>query len=222
MIFIKTIAIDGVDQRAQEIYGRFAARSGAEHIASPIGLHALLAVVDKTKPKYILEVGGGIGTLSYALLTYSEARIDVFEDHPFCIDQLRKALVRYEDRYTLLDTYERYALPRTAYDVVIIDGGGHAFIYNLIRELDDVRVIFIEGGRREQRKQARRALRHRYVFKPVRYRDLHKKYKGAHAIFCKRSNNALLRLANYWFWEILIFEEIRSSFLFRAKRLLFK
>ena len=77
----------------------------------------------------------------------------------------------------------------------------------------------IEGGRAEQRKQARRALRSHYLFRPVEYKDSKSIYKGAHQIFCYRNDNPLFRYGAYWFWEIIIFSEIKNSLIYRFKKL---
>ena len=35
------------------------------------------------KPKRVLELGGGIGTLTYCVLNYSEAIVEVYEENGF-------------------------------------------------------------------------------------------------------------------------------------------
>lgn len=217
---VKKIYIRDINPDALFIYETFKQKRGSEHISSPIGIHALLEILKDIKPKHILEVGGGIGALSYTALKYSDAHVDIFEDHPFCLAELKKNLKGFEDRYTLLTDYHNFMLPRDTYDLLIIDGGGHAFIYNLISACRYVGRIFVEGGRAEQRKQARKALRQRYLFRPMQYAHGDKIYKGAHQIICHQSGNIMLRYIAYWFWEIVIFSEIWHSLVYRSRKIL--
>lgn len=212
--------IKSLNPEAFSIYNTFKQKRGSEHISSPVGINVLIDIVIELQPKSILEVGGGIGALSYTALKYSNAHVDIFEDHPFCLSELKKNLKGFENRYTLLTDYENFTLPRDSYDLVIIDGGGHYFIYNLISACRHVGRIFIEGGRAEQRKQARRALRQQYLFRPIQYTHSDGEYKGAHQIICCRNNNPLLRHIAYWFWEIVIFSEIWRSLVYHSRKIL--
>ena len=180
--------IHNITSEAISIYNLFQKKEGSEHISSPVGIQVLLSLIDETKPQHILEIGGGIGALSYAAVTHSNVHIDIFEDHPFCLQELKKNLEGFESRYTIFENYRNFTLPRTSYDLVIIDGGGHAFIRDLVTSLSHIKRIMIEGGRAEQRKQARRALRAKYIFRPVQYIDRTGKHKGAHQIICHKNN----------------------------------
>ena len=103
---------------ALEIHRLFAAKAGAEHISSPVGLHVLLNICDETRPKRVLEIGAGIGTLSFALLKYTNAQVDMIEDNAFCLGQLKKNLVDFDTaRYTLSTDYQHFILPIQAYDL---------------------------------------------------------------------------------------------------------
>lgn len=217
---VKTETIESIDQEVLSVYEAFKQKNGSEHISSPIGIQILLEIIRETNPRNILEVGGGIGALSFAALKYSDAHIDIFENNLFCLEELKKNLKGYEGRYTLLEDYNNFKLPHNSYDLLIIDGGGHAFIRNLISKCDHIGGLIIEGSRREQRKQARKALSAKYVFRPERYIHVQKEYKGANRIYCYRSNNPVFRFLSYWFWEILIFEEIKLSLRYRLSLLM--
>ena len=84
--------IQSLNPEAFSIYNAFKQKKGSEHISSPIGIHMLLNIITEVKPKHILEVGGGIGALSYTALKYSDAQVDIFESHPFCLTELKKNL----------------------------------------------------------------------------------------------------------------------------------
>lgn len=216
----KKIKTDDISPDAWSVYQTFKEKNGANHIASPVGIHVLLEIIKTLKPKRILEVGGGIGTLSYTILRFTDAEVDVFEDQPFCIKELTENLRGFEHRYTLLTDYHHFTLPRDEYDLIIVDGGGHGFVYHLVNLCRRIGGIFVEGGRSEQRKQIRRALRARYLFRPIDYVHADKLYKGAHRITCYRSNNFALRQLAYWFWEIVIFSEIKRSLVYRWKKMI--
>lgn len=213
--------IKHINLEAMNIYRRFLEKNGAEHISSPIGIHLLLKMCREEKPKRVLEVGGGIGTLSFAVLKHTNARIDIFEDHPFCINELKKNLAGYEERYTVLTDYENFTLPSREYDIVIVDGGNRKLLGDLIRRTGHIGRILTEGSRGEQQKVMRRALSKKYVFRPRYYNDAFKRFKGASEIVCYQVKNAPCRVAAYIFWEICIFKEIKLFLRYRFS-LLFK
>lgn len=217
---VKKIYVHRFDARTYLLYNSFKQKMGSEHIASPVGIQVLLEIIEEIKPRHILEIGGGLGTLSYAALKFSDVQMDIFEDHPFCIKELQKNLRGYEERYQLLEDYNNFILPHTSYDLIIIDGGGHAFVHEVISKCQHIGRIFIEGGRGEQRKQARMALRQRYIFRPIQYMHSEKKYKGAHQIICRESNSSFFRFLSYWFWEVVIFNEIKQSLTYRLRKIL--
>ena len=78
-----------IRSEALGIHRLFAAKAGAEHISSPIGLHVLLNICEEIKPKHVLEIGAGIGTLSYSRLKYTDAQVDMFDENAFCQGQLK-------------------------------------------------------------------------------------------------------------------------------------
>jgi len=64
---------------------------GSEQIASAFALEVLMALLDKLKPRRVLEVGAGIGTMTAILIRHAE-KVYVVEDNTWCAAQMRKYL----------------------------------------------------------------------------------------------------------------------------------
>lgn len=212
---VRKIAVTKISIDALDLYNKFKAMTDSEHIASPVGIHALFAVLDENRPKNVLEIGGGIGTLSLQVLTYTDADLVVFEDHVGCIDSLKKNLSGFESRYTLIDDYEDFELPNEEYDLLIVDGGHRGLLRDVISRTTKVRGLFVEGGRAEQRKVIRQSLRNKYTFVPRHYFDPKKEFKGAHYMATKENSSAFIRHFLYWYWEFRIFKEIKRFLEYR-------
>lgn len=218
-MYKKKISTADIDKRAHDVHGLFSKKQEATSIASPIGLHVLFSMLDELKPTHVLEIGGGIGTLSYAVLAYSNATLDVFERHPVCIEALKKNLAPYNGRFTILTDYVNFTLPRKGYDILIIDGGNLSVVRDVIKKTDRIKRILIEGGRGEQAKQARKMLRQAYLYRPMRYKHTEREYKGAHQMILTSNNNPLVRYVLYWVWEFIIFREIKMYIKHKLSRI---
>ena len=194
-----------LSEDALEVYRVFSTKEGAQHIAKPPSIQAVTEIIRWHKPKTILEVGGGIGALSFVCLKHSEANVDIFEDNIFCIGELRKNLRDFDGRYTIHSDYSNYSLPHLAYDLVIFDGGTYELINQLTRSLTDMRLTFFEGNRIQDRAVFRKALKENYVFTVREYIDSSGKYKGGHEIRCKKSKSKFLREILYRYWEVIYY-----------------
>src|SRR3989339_1817628 len=111
-----------ISRDSDEIYDKFKSQSGSQNIASPVTISVLSKMCAIERPKRILEMGGGIGTISYTLLKNSDAFIDIYEDNDFCRNKLKENLSQFSGRFQIIDTY-RILPPVREYDLVIIDGG---------------------------------------------------------------------------------------------------
>ncbi len=228
-IFIKKIKISDFGPETLHVYEAFSKKAGADYIASKIALEALMQVLGKLQPKRILEVGAGIGTMSYMALKYTDAHIDLFENNQFCIGELQKNLQGFEGRFTIVSDYKTFSLPSDSYDLCIVDGGTQELLRKIIQDAKNIKDIFIEGHRDEQRKVMRQCLRKRYTFQMLQYTDKDGKVaqfndsqgigKGAHEMVCVLNSNPLIRFLSYWFWEIRNGTEIKRSLAYRARRL---
>lgn len=196
------------------IYNRFKALPGSEHVGKPVSIDALINICRDTNPKRILEMGGGIGALSYTLLSNSNAFLDIYEDNEFCRGELKKNLKEFEGRYQVIDTY-RLLPPAKEYGVVVIDGGnglegdgGYPLAARLFLEyMDSVAAVYIEGYRGLQRDLVRRALQQKYVCAFRVHKQIYvqgKKWVGGLEVRCKRSDSAIARWTDAMFWETLV------------------
>ncbi|MBL7045401.1 MAG: hypothetical protein ISR98_02265, partial [Parcubacteria group bacterium] len=140
------------------IYKLFKQKAGSERIATPLSINKIVELSKESKKT--LELGGGIGTLSYAVLNSSDGELEIYEDNVFCIQQLLENLKEYSGKFTLHRYTEK---PHYIdYDLVIVDGGDLDFTNELF-ELINVRVVYIEGIRRLQRKIIREQLSKRFA-----------------------------------------------------------
>jgi len=187
---------------AAVIYDKFSLLGGAKHIATMVNIQTIIDICRKENPGRILEMGGGIGTLSFAMLRYSNAFIDIYENNDFCRQKLKENLVEYENRYTIIDTY-RMLPPVRQYDIMVIDGGNKEdyhpeWLY--ASYLLDIKTIFIEGFRRSQYAWISKALSGHYICKAKRLpgHEINEKFhKGGTLISCTPNNSSLLCFISY-------------------------
>lgn len=194
-----------LSDNALKIYRDFSSKEGAQHIAKPPSIQAVAELLKLYKPKTILEVGGGIGALSYVCLKYSDAHVDIFEDNEFCINALYENLVGFGEQYSVHTDYNNYSLPYSSYDLIIFDGGTYELIVDLVKVLDDIGIVYFEGNRINDRAVFRKALRDKYIFSVKEYVDGNNKYKGGHEMTCKKIKSPFIRNALYLYWETLYY-----------------
>lgn len=133
---------------AAEIYARFRALPGSEQIASEFaiaGLQRWLAWADLAGHGLsILEVGAGIGTLSFTIHNSAHwALLTMLEDDEWC----RHAL--YANTGLTAGPLRASRRAGGPWDFVVIDGGDSCDDY--YADLAPRAVVFFEGRRREQR-----------------------------------------------------------------------
>ena len=144
----------------EQIHALFSKQIGAYAIATPININAIIAFCVSKKPKRVLELGGGIGTLTYCVLNYTEAIVEVYEENSFCREKLGQNLDRWSERVVLKESYAED--PNFAdYDLVMIDGPDSVTIeerdrltYQVLGSLRNIGSFFIEGSRYSQRQLA--------------------------------------------------------------------
>ena len=194
-----------ISAEARSVYDLFSRKKYAEHIATPVSIEALLRIIKRVNPKNILEIGGGIGTLTYAIAQNSDAHVDVFEDLPFCIEAFKENLKGFENRYTLVTSYDGFQAPRKSYDLIIVDGGPNDFLVRMVNGLNDIAVIYTDGHRHEPQRVMRRELRKRYIFKLREYVDAEAKFKGGFSTICRPSKNVIARAVSYYACEAMLY-----------------
>ncbi|MDP3956291.1 MAG: hypothetical protein Q8Q18_03555 [bacterium] len=196
-----------IKNEAHEVYGFFKDKEGAEYIATPVNIQILLDLCREYNVKSILELGGGIGAIIYALARFTNAKIDVYEDLPVCQEKLIDNMRGLERAYTLFKDYSEYPTGKS-YDLMIIDGpidgpgdmSNIDIIYEFIHSLAGVDIVFVEGHRHRQRHAAMRAIYPRKLYRTKRI--FGQKYEGAFAkggffIICGRKSNRLARMINH-------------------------
>lgn len=143
-----------MDDDALALHARFRALPGSEQIASPFAIGMLRQWLWTRAPRRILEVGGGIGALSWVIadyLTYlcGYAEAVSVEDDPWCRAQWERNLAPWLRRPILFDKVPAYEF----YDLVVLDGSqmppdGWACLAPRAS-------VFVEGNRRGQRAELR-------------------------------------------------------------------
>lgn len=225
----KRICYKAFKSRTLDIYNSFSQKEGAQHIATPVTIQALIDITNKVPTKHVLEIGAGIGTLTYTLLKHTDAYVDTYEDNIFCRNALSQNISDFSGRYTVLSDYSKKP-PRNKYDLIIVDGGSGKHgdggkmkvVEEVISYLEDVKIVYIEGGRHIQRALLRKALSGRFRYKLIEYKEVEidgNFFKGGLAIYCTPESNALARSVNYFYWGILDWNSFKNAVMYRINHL---
>jgi len=148
-----------------EVFSLFKDKEGSYDMATPLSIARVIELAKDAQ--HVLELGAGIGTMTYGLLKYTDAFIEIYEDNEFCREQLSKNLKGYEDRYKITETWLEFP-KRKEYDLIVLDNAiGHYIHRDLCFFHDHIvpKIIHFEGIRRRQRKEIRHALSNRYTCK---------------------------------------------------------
>ena len=139
----------------RDVWQRFKVLPGSSQISSPFALAGVSWWLDRRQPTLICEIGGGIGCASEMLCQWAEGRpclVVVVEDNPWCLDQWRRNV------RPSLEVRLAVTAPPWVWDFVVLDGPQvPPGLWE--RFLAPRTVIFVEGGRRDQRREIREALR---------------------------------------------------------------
>ena len=81
---------------AKTIHGEFKRKPGSGRIASEFSLYHLSRLIRLRRPKVVLEIGSGIGTVSQLVLAHPERVQTLFsiEQEPFCRAAINENLTR--------------------------------------------------------------------------------------------------------------------------------
>jgi predicted O-methyltransferase YrrM len=146
-----------IDSGADAIYSEFKEKPGSDHIASANAINTLMWVVERWRPKQVLEVGSGIGTLTRLLLDRlpPDASLTCVEGHDFCVAQFQINVGLGDSRMELVSTYEDVPAA-TYFDLIVVDGGSPE---DFVALLGQGGVVFVEGDRSRQRELIEHASR---------------------------------------------------------------
>ena len=146
---------------AETLRARYAALPGSTHIASAFACAGLAVWLDRRRPRYVYEAGGGIGTLSLVALTalrefdVPRLQYQMEERDPWCLTQWKNHIGPLASEGVVLTT--EWIAPRQPFDFVILDGPSGPYWEWLAHRA----VIFVEGNRRPQRAALEAVLRGR-------------------------------------------------------------
>ena len=198
----------------QEIYEMFKKKSGSNAISGIATLNAVIDCAINDRPKTVLELGGGIGTISYAILKNCDATIDIYEHDDYCRKTLKETLVGMENRFNVISDYNQLP-PKRSYDLMVVDGGGGGAenydggfpqaVGAYIQSLTGLKTIIVEGQRKPQKNWILKALRPRFVYKITKYPDLTGGKKIGTRIDCRHTSSELLRILNHFYNRNKIF-----------------
>ncbi|MGK4566494.1 hypothetical protein [Flavobacterium sp. 3HN19-14] len=145
-------------QYADISYKKFSAAKGNQHIATLFALKKIVDLIQSERPKNVLEIGLGIGSICDTILEFANntnTNLNYYgtENNDFCLHQLPLNL---KENYKRLKLYPTLAdVPRNIkYDLVIIDGTDDS-LENIKEIITKNGVIFIEGDRAWQSEKMR-------------------------------------------------------------------
>lgn len=131
-------------------YKYFSDLEGNQYIASEFALKTILKVVENYKVKNILELGVGIGCISFCLLKFSvENKLNInyigTESNEFCLKVIPNYLKEYYKKIQIFDELKEVKSDEK-FEIIIIDGKDEN-----IKEVESLiannGIIIIEGDR---------------------------------------------------------------------------
>jgi protein-L-isoaspartate O-methyltransferase len=146
---------------AEDLFARYQAKEGSRNAARPVSLAHLAACLRTFRPRTVLEMGAGIGTMTDALLSHHSGirRIVAFEHNDFCLAALARNIDARDSRLTIVARREELPAVITDADMLVADGNyGRAEAYDALRLGT---VIFVEGNRKPFRDECCQALQRR-------------------------------------------------------------
>jgi precorrin-6B methylase 2 len=135
---------------ASKIHNKYAGLVGSDQIATKLALRIIGEHLDIVKPRSILEIGSGIGTITdFISSKVPNSIIYCYEVNEWCLQQLRKNLKGLN--IVILKSPSEFKLIQNKIDFLIIDDYlDEQTTFDLIRRTQP-ESIFIEGHRRKQR-----------------------------------------------------------------------
>jgi hypothetical protein len=136
---------------ARNIYHQFSRKPGSHRIASAFSLCHLSRLIRLRKPRTVLEIGAGIGTISQLVLLHQERVENLYsiEQNPFCCAALKENVTPLPGQsWRLLPSQD--AIPRDlAFDLIVFDG--NQYEQSTLGFLSAETAVFVDGMRRRTR-----------------------------------------------------------------------
>jgi hypothetical protein len=143
---------------AEAIFARYAAKEGSGHIATATSLAHLAACLRVFRPRSVLEIGAGIGTITDALLSHPSGveHVVAIEQNDFCLRALAGNL-RHHDAARFLVVSDPRQIPEQSFAMII--GDGHFAGFDVFAAARAGTIVFADGRRQEFRQECERQLR---------------------------------------------------------------
>jgi hypothetical protein len=140
----------GVKNSAIQTYKYFSGLDGNQHIASEFALRKVIKISERYKIKNVLELGLGIGSISYCILNFSKevnTKINYIgtESNEFCLEVLPKYLKDHFHKIQIFDDLNNVT-SKEKFDLVIIDGKDENLL-KIKNMISNSGIIIIEGDR---------------------------------------------------------------------------
>jgi hypothetical protein len=140
----------GVKNTAIQTYKYFSGLEGNQHIASEFALKKVIGIIDRYKIKNVLELGLGIGSISYCILDFSKevnAKLKYIgtESNEFCLEVLPKYLKDHFHKIQIFDNLNN-VISKEKFDLIIIDGKEENLL-KIKSMISERGIIVIEGDR---------------------------------------------------------------------------
>ena len=157
-----------MDPEARSIFERFRRYPGSDWIAKPQAVSGVMECIIEIRPRAILEVGAGIGTVTCAILsalrrTGQDSRFVAIEHDSFCLRALAEHIGQDLSRVDLRPGAAD--LEPGAFDLIIVDGGT-VERGGYVELLAPGGTMIVEGGRQPQRAAMAKAGRP-FIVRPV-------------------------------------------------------
>lgn len=136
--------MESESEYAKLLHERYRQKVGGEQVALQFSILSLQRLLHSEKPKYILELGGGLGTLTELILTHSDAKVDVVENNEWCRNQLLNNMKPFR-KFHLIEEYTKLSTSHDADFLVVDVNNGIYPLNNLVMNSRNIRIIFIEG-----------------------------------------------------------------------------
>lgn len=198
---------------AEHLYSQFSKKIGSDHIASKFAIAQLRKLILERKPKKILEMGAGIGTLTTVICDSVEkdASVHSMEKNEFCLGQLKKNTADFSSKYSVYPNLNSIRGEQKKYDLIVADGGPYDI--NIFNRLNDDGIIFFEGNRFLLRHICRKAMRGKFSVKERIIPGREEDKKGIVLFNFQKSN----RLASNFDFLKYVFSNARAVWHLRTK-----
>jgi len=142
-----------IKNTAVETYKYFSGLEGNQHIASEFALEKIIEIIINYKIKNVLELGLGIGSISYSVqefLKKNNQNINYIgtETNAFCLGVLPKYLKEHYDKIKIFDSLNEVPLAEK-FELIIVDGKDENLL-KIEKIILNRGIIIIEGDRTPQ------------------------------------------------------------------------